>query len=111
MCGIATEESAAPKLSQPDTKSFVDEVKNGHREMEIDGKRKRTIKLPSEEIRYDRIDHFPAIRHNKSQNRCRLESCSLKTNHYCTKCRVYLCIKEEKNCFVNFHTKQSEQHI
>lgn len=75
---------------------------------QTNGKRREMTKLPSKEMRYDRIDHLPGVRANKSRNRCRFEGCPLKTNHFCMKCKVYLCIKEEKNCFVNFHTFNSE---
>lgn len=108
-CKTAIEDSATSKLSQIDTKKTVDEGTAHPRKVDLDGKRKGTIKLPAEEIRYDRTEHLPGICHNKSQNRCRLEGCSLKTNHFCLKCGVYLCIKEKKNCFVVFHTKQSKQ--
>lgn len=67
-------------------------------------KRREVIKLPSKEIRFDRIDHYPAVNKNPSRNKCRLEGCTLKTNHFCIKCNVYLCIKEGKNCFLDFHT-------
>lgn len=97
-----------PQISQPDTKKTLDEVTASSIKVDLDGKRKQMVKLPSEEVRYDRTDHLPGKHQSKSQNRCRLESCSLKTNHFCTKCGVYLCIKEDKNCFVDFHTKQSK---
>lgn len=69
----------------------------------------QTIKLPPKEKRYDRLDHFPGILRKKSMNKCRNEKCSLKTNYFCMKCNVYLCIKETKNCFLDFHTNKSQQ--
>lgn len=65
--------------------------------------RSKMTKKPPKEIRYDRTDHLPGYHANPSRRRCRLEGCSLKTNYYCIKCNVNLCV-EEKNCFIAFHT-------
>lgn len=72
-----------------------------------DKKHGKITKKPPNEIRYDRTDHLPAVRENKSRNKCRLEGCKLKTNNYCIKCHMYLCIKEKNNCFVAFHRPNS----
>lgn len=56
-------------------------------------------------LRYDQMNHFPAVIRSESRNRCKMEGCNLKTNHYCIKCNVHLCIKpNERNCFLFYHT-------
>lgn len=74
-------------------------------ENRLNQKRRRMVKKPSAENRYDKIDHLPSTQRNTSQNRCRMEGCMLKSNFFCLKCKVYLCIKEKKNCFANFHNQ------
>ena len=57
------------------------------------------------DIRFDGIDHMPVI---KDRQRCKIESCQLKTFISCVKCNVYLCIvpgKVNRNCFVDYHNQ------
>ena len=62
--------------------------------------------LPS--IRYDMINHFPGVA-AKQGRRCKVGGCKARTVVWCKKCRVYLCVKlekdgETKNCFEKFHS-------
>lgn len=65
-------------------------------------------KRPETEQRYDKTEHYPGAETN-AQIRCKLEGCHLKTNNYCIKCSVHLCIKPNNNCFLKFHTKKSSE--
>lgn len=65
-------------------------------------KRRRMTEMPSFDDRYDGRHHTPAVSRNSSQHRCRMEGCTLKSNYFCMKCNVYLCIKET-NCYEKFH--------
>lgn len=114
-CSIVTQKVDHQKVMNVNEKSNVKK-----REESIVGPSKRasikTLKVstkttrqremkPATEIRYDGMNHFPAIIHNPNRTRCKMEGCSLRTNHYCIKCNVHLCIKEEeKNCFLAYHT-------
>lgn len=56
---------------------------------------------PSDDPRYDQVDHFPVF---QSRMRCRL--CKVGyTQWRCRKCKVYLCMNRHKNCFYEFHHK------
>ncbi len=59
---------------------------------------------PVDAVRLDGHNHWPD---NVAtvQRRCKLPGCSKKSVVWCTKCRVYLCIKKERNCFVQYHTR------
>lgn len=94
----------APSIPTPDKQvERKEKGKKRSRDVKPYGKRREVTKLPSKDIRYDRIDHLPGVHVTPSRNRCRCEGCILKTNNFCMKCKVYLCIKEGKNCFVDFH--------
>lgn len=55
-------------------------------------------------IRFDKIDHFPAL--GEKRNRCKNKNCNGKTRYMCQKCNVYLCITpKEPICFTNFHAE------
>lgn len=58
---------------------------------------------PTDAVRLDGLNHWP---NNVAceQRRCKLPGCKKKSVVWCTKCRVYLCVKKEQNCFVLFHT-------
>lgn len=63
---------------------------------------------PSAEKRFDGLEHFPAAESNLKRTRCKLENCTLRTNNYCIKCNVHLCIKPGKNCFLDFHKNKND---
>lgn len=59
---------------------------------------------PVDDIRYDKVDHFPVF---SDRGRCKLCS-NEKSTIACQKCGVRLCIvtgKNPRNCFQNFHEK------
>ena len=69
---------------------------------EVPATRKR--KLPTailvDDVRYDKIDHWPEFRVKK--NKCR--HCKTGTGRvYCKKCDVCLCLSNARNCFYEFH--------
>lgn len=68
-------------------------------------KRKReTASNISGVIRFDGIEHWPQIQQNL-RLRCKNDGCTLKTNVYCSKCQVHLCLNASRNCFTNYHCK------
>lgn len=62
------------------------------------------IEKPSESVRYDCMSHWPEIDSNKNASRCKNECCTFKTHFYCSKCNVHLCIRQNRNCFTQFHS-------
>lgn len=65
-------------------------------------KRGPKCQMPINDVRFDRVDHFPEPVDNKG--RCKL----CKTGYSritCTKCKVHLCLVKTKNCFTQFHVK------
>ena len=59
-----------------------------------------------EAVRLDCVNHFPD---NVAEvaRRCRLRGCTKRSTIWCAKCRVYLCLKKNRNCFTQFHIAQS----
>jgi len=64
--------------------------------------------IPSDAIRYDTIDHIPAVDRLKNPTKCKHPECSRKhrTHTFCEKCDVHLCLSSDRNCFKEFHTKK-----
>ncbi|XP_060845829.1 piggyBac transposable element-derived protein 3-like [Rhopalosiphum padi] len=64
--------------------------------------------IPSDAIRYDTIDHIPAVDRLKNPTKCKNPECSIKhrTHTFCEKCDVHLCLSSDRNCFKEFHTKK-----
>ena len=56
-----------------------------------------------EEIRLDGVNHIPRYQKGTCVRRCRVQ-CGSRTSFYCSKCRVYLCFKRDKNCFDAWHS-------
>jgi hypothetical protein len=54
-------------------------------------------------IRYDGMNHLPEFAANMGRT-CKLQGCKKRSVIWCKKCRVYLCLKKDQNCFVEFHT-------
>ena len=70
--------------------------------MEVQQKKKKAkTSIPAFETRKDGIGHWP--QHTEQRNRCRFEGCNGKSRVFCDKCKVYLCLYEKKNCFLNYH--------
>lgn len=63
-------------------------------------KRKIPTQVPIEDVRYDKISHWPEFRQNR--NKCR--HCKTGTGRvYCKKCNLCLCLSNARNCFYDFH--------
>lgn len=56
---------------------------------------------PNNDIRYDNVDHFPIF---ESRGRCKFCR-NGQTNITCSKCKMRLCLTENRNCFLLFHKK------
>ena len=55
--------------------------------------------IPVEDIRFDRVGHFPVL--TKKQNRCRF--CPRGYSYIrCRKCNIQLCLVKKRNCFYAF---------
>ena len=63
--------------------------------------RKSQCPTPQGDIRFDEVGHWPKREPNK--NKCRL--CKRTNQFSCMKCKVFLCLTEDRNCFHIFHTK------
>ena len=59
---------------------------------------------PVYDVRYDKYEHFPEHIDGLGQL-CKLEGCSGRSRIKCTKCKVFLCLNKNKNCFLTFHDK------
>lgn len=61
-------------------------------------------------IRYDTIDHIPAVDRLKNLTKCKNLECSRKhrTHTFCEKCDVHLCLSSDRNCFKEFHIKNKD---
>ena len=57
--------------------------------------------LPCADVRYDATEHWPIAVHEKK--RCRF--CQSYCRMICSKCKIYVCLVPERNCFGDFHTK------
>ena len=65
--------------------------------------RKPSTPLPSNDTRYDQLGHWP---NPTKDNRSRCRFCKDGFSKiFCSKCKVYLCLREGKNCFVDYHRK------
>jgi hypothetical protein len=86
-----------------DQQSNNDNQRNGGKK----SPKNASTSLPIDEIRFDRVDHFPeSVKKLKSANRCRWEKCLGKSRVKCMKCNVFLCLKGgDENCFYLFHNK------
>lgn len=57
---------------------------------------------PSSCIRYDGFGH--EMKKDKNRQRCKYDSCNMKTYTTCVKCNVHLCFGK-RDCFHSFHVK------
>lgn len=59
---------------------------------------------PPRDVRLDMVGHWSQFQgDHKNPQRCKLQ-CGKRSVFYCSKCGVYLCIKEGRNCFLEYHT-------
>ena len=78
-------------------------------EYNIKKKRRAAAKIPEEDIRLDKMRHFPTYAEKKG--RCKKPGCSATTKVKCIKCskndsNIYLCFTPDKNCFFKFHNEK-----
>jgi hypothetical protein len=59
---------------------------------------------PTDAVRRDGQNHWPVFSATVPR-RCRVAGCKARSCLSCSKCRVYLCVKREHNCFVKYHTE------
>lgn len=59
--------------------------------------------IPAKEIRTDNLNHLPIV--NEDRQRCKYPECKGKSQISCGKCKVFLCLNKDRNCFSNFHTE------
>lgn len=64
----------------------------------------RESRITDENIRYDRFDHFP--KYSENRLRCKLNSCTSRSQLFCPKCNVHLCLNLKQNCFMEYHEKR-----
>lgn len=62
---------------------------------------------PKHSIRFDVRNHLPVI--TATSVRCKNENCRQKTNVFCDKCKVHLCIVSSRNCFTKFHFLNTDE--
>ncbi len=60
------------------------------------------LPLPEEDIRFDGLDHLPKA--DSVRHMCKMPCCKRRIIKFCHKCKVYLCISQEKECLITFHT-------
>lgn len=63
----------------------------------------RESRTTDDNIRFDGLDHIPEYSENRI--RCKRKSCKSKTQVYCSKCKVHLCLNLKNNCYREYHTK------
>ncbi|XP_072141061.1 piggyBac transposable element-derived protein 2-like isoform X2 [Dermacentor andersoni] len=59
--------------------------------------------LPPNSVRYDGFHHWPEHVTTSCSQRCRREGCTSKCRIRCRKCRVFLCLSSQNDCFFLFH--------
>jgi hypothetical protein len=64
--------------------------------------RRRLQQCPTTDSRLDNISHWP--QYTSFRMHCRVPSCKGQSRVRCTKCGVYLCLSNERNCFITYHT-------
>lgn len=61
---------------------------------------------PVDETRFDLDNHFGIWLDSKGRRACKHCKTS-KTQHFCEKCNIHLCSAPGKNCFYEYHHRQS----
>jgi len=54
-------------------------------------------------VRLDGTNHWPEPM-GKIPKCCRVKGCKLRSLIRCSKCKVFLCMKANSNCFLTYHT-------
>ena len=66
--------------------------------------RKPTTPLPSNDARCDQLGHWPNPV-NGNRSRCRYCKDGF-SKIFCSKCKICLCLREGKNCFLDYHNSK-----
>ena len=91
---------AQTKVSQDPRPSTSDEETSQH------AKKCKTSEIPPRDVRMTANEHLPicSVNNKNSYMRCRNQGCTKKTRFFCVKCKLYLCISPERQCFFEFHS-------
>lgn len=81
----------APKRHGPDTSSRPSPVLE--------------TPLPDAVTRYDGFGHWPEQLAESEEAKCRFRGCERTSRVRCLKCCVFLCISQNHNCFLKFHSQ------
>lgn len=71
--------------------------------LEIKKKRNPHAVVPPIDVRKDSFDHWPDWM--EKRGRCKNPMCKNLTFVFCIKCKLYLCLNKNSNCFRIFHEK------
>lgn len=63
--------------------------------------RQRIQSVPLSDVRLDEVGHWPEATSRRMH--CRIQMCKGQTCIQCTKCQVFLCLSNAKNCFKVYH--------
>lgn len=89
-------------------KGFAPSIGKGRKAVSVQSKinkkkyKPKTIIL-SEDIRLDRMNHWPE-NVQLTRNCCKFPECKQKNSIKCSKCNVFLCLNLKNNCFTAYHT-------
>ena len=75
---------------------------NGHEATPTPLPKKSAAKRQIPEVQFDNLNHLPAHNGKTEADRCKLQKCKGKTHFLCEKCKVALCITNQKNCLKIF---------
>uniref|UniRef100_A0A3B3QU53 Uncharacterized LOC111854836 n=1 Tax=Paramormyrops kingsleyae TaxID=1676925 RepID=A0A3B3QU53_9TELE len=67
-----------------------------------------TAHTPDDIFRYDGLGHWPEQVSQGEGGKCRFGGCDRTSQVRCLKCCVFLCISQNNNCFLKFHSKEKE---
>ena len=65
--------------------------------------RNRVQQRPNDDVRLDRVGHFPSMVEASRRQKCRV--CNSLTQMTCVKCKTFACVRPSRNCFIDYHTK------
>ncbi|XP_048880244.1 uncharacterized protein LOC125748303 [Brienomyrus brachyistius] len=67
-----------------------------------------TAHTPDDIFRYDGLGHWPEQVSQGEGGKCRFGGCDQTSRVRCLKCCVFLCISQNNNCFLKFHSKEKD---
>ncbi|KAI4822923.1 hypothetical protein KUCAC02_008441 [Chaenocephalus aceratus] len=68
------------------------------------GKTRPVTAVPHVSVRRRANAHLPEMISLKNAARCRVAGCTGRTRVRCVTCKVFLCLKGDRNCYTAFHT-------